>query len=121
LRSCGCQRARAAYYEKCGGTQIVLGRFKGGKLPDNVDLSKPVHLMGKCAEMFAKKIQEAGGVAICTPGCPPIEPLLSWNMMDGKENVIGNIFDEKNILKKFKSLLCFSKHVQEWKKKQNHL
>jgi uncharacterized protein (DUF362 family) len=90
------------YYEKLAGTQIVLGRFKGGKLPDSVDLSKPVHLMGQCSLVFAKKIKEAGGVAICTPGCPPLEPHLSWNMMDGKENVLENIFDEKNLIKKFR-------------------
>ena len=88
------------HYEKCAGTQIVLGRFKGGKLPDEVDLKKPVHLMGQCAQKFAKQIRDAGGTAYCTPGCPPLEPLLSWNMMDGKENTMGNFFDEKNVFKK---------------------
>lgn len=46
-------------------------------------------------------------VAISTTGCPPIEPLLSWNIMDNKENKMGNIFEEKNIIKKFMISISF--------------
>lgn len=89
------------YYEKCAGTQIVLGRFKGGKLPPEVDLKKPIHLMGNCAQMFDKAIIEAGGTVIRTPGCPPMEPLLSWNIMGGKEfqpSGLNNFGKEKSVI-----------------------
>ncbi|HAE43426.1 MAG TPA: hypothetical protein DCG34_11020, partial [Clostridiales bacterium] len=88
------------YYEKCAGSQIVVGSFKERKIPEGVDLSKPVHLMGRCAQGLKKTIEEEGGVAYVTPGCPPGEPLLSWNIMDGKENKIGNLVGEKNPIKR---------------------
>lgn len=90
-------------YEKCAGAQIIVGSFKGGKLPETLDLTKPVHLMGNCACSMSKKIEEAGGKVIKTPGCPPLEPLLSWNIIGGKEfqpSGLNNYDKEKSIVKR---------------------
>lgn len=87
-------------YEKCAGTQILVGSFKDDQHLEQLDLSKPVHLMGRCARAQKKKIEAIGGKTIWTPGCPPTEPLLSWQIMDNREYSMGNFYDEKNILKK---------------------
>ncbi|MCK8060618.1 MULTISPECIES: DUF362 domain-containing protein [unclassified Fusibacter] len=88
------------YYEKCAGTQVIVGSYKGRKIPEGVDLDQPVHLMGRCAMGLKATIEAEGGTAYATPGCPPVEPLLSWNIMDGKENTIGNLYGEKNPIKR---------------------
>lgn len=79
------------HYERCAGSQIVLGGFAGGRLPEDLDYSKPVFLMGRCACKYAKRVEEAGGTAVLTEGCPPPEPTLSWALMDGKAMQIPDL------------------------------
>lgn len=88
------------FYGKCAGSQVVVGAFPGGLLPEGLDLAEPVHLMGRCASSLRKRIEEAGGRVLATPGCPPAEPHLSWNIMDGRENVIPELVNVKSPLKR---------------------
>ena len=77
-------------------------------MPDEVDLSRPVHLMGTCAAGLSKKVEAAGGKAIVTHGCPPTEPNLSWAIIDGKERSFPDLTEVHSRWQKLKiSLLLF--------------
>ena len=67
-------------YEKNVGAQIVIGRKKG--VPEELRPGKDLILVGDCLKPLKKKIEKAGGECIFAVGCPPLELLPYWALMD---------------------------------------
>jgi uncharacterized protein (DUF362 family) len=67
-------------YDNNAGAQIVIGRKKG--IPEELKPGKDLILVGDCLKPLKKKIEKAGGECIFAVGCPPLELLPYWALMD---------------------------------------
>jgi len=67
-------------YDENAGAQIVIGRKKG--IPEGLKPGKDLILVGDCLKPLKKKIEKAGGECVFAVGCPPLELLPYWALMD---------------------------------------